>query len=338
MRRAALAVATLLLVCTTFVCAQQDLLERKTYPPERRISDLEREVYDLKRELAGLQMPPVPESLPLCGKPVPLQYDDIRERFEREYYQFLENRGLLIILVKRQAKFQGIISEELQRAGLPQDLMYVALTESYLNPRSVSKANAGGAWQFIKETGKREGLAVTDTVDERFSVKRSTRSALAYLKKLHEEFGDWFLVMAAYNSGENRVREAIAQQNTRDFFDMHLPEETDRYIYRVAALKEILGNPKKYGLVFDRREYYRPFAVTEYVLEFHRDVHTSTLAQAMDLPYKNFRELNLHLRKYTLPKGTYYVYVPVDRRETFNKRIQAVPGVGIQKEDGNKRQ
>ena len=312
---------------------QSDTLQRKQQPVERRIADTEKEVTGPRKEVSFfslLTFPAPPESLTLCNKPIPLAADDIRERFEREYYQMLEHRGLLTILVKRYAKYGPILSDEIAKMNLPSDLIYLALTESYLNPRAVSKANAGGMWQFIKETGKREGLNINDNIDERYSIVRSTKSALGYLKKLNDEFGDWLLVMAAYNCGEGRIREAIANQASRDFFELYLPEETDRYIYRIASIKEIITNTKKYGLTMDQREYYKPFAVTECVLEVKHDVHTATLAQAMDMSYKTFRELNLHLRKYNLPKGVYYLYVPSEKKEVFLRRVKENPNVGIQ--------
>jgi membrane-bound lytic murein transglycosylase D len=163
-------------------------------------------------------------------------------------------------------------------------------------------------------------------------VKRSTQSALSYLKKLHSEFGDWLLAMAAYNAGEGRLREAISNQNTRDFFDLFLPEETERYIFRIAAIKEILSNPRKYGVPIEKRDYYRPFAVLEFTIEMERETHTSVLAQAMDLPYRIFREYNLHIRKYKLPRGVYHIYIPIEKREPFLKRIKSTPGIYVQKE------
>ena len=131
--------------------------------------------------------------------------------------------------------------------------------------------------------------------------------------------------MAAYNAGEARLREAIANQNTRDFFELFLPEETDRYVFRIAAIKEIVGNPKKYGLPLEKSDYYRPYAVTEVVLELDKETHTAVLAQAMDLPYKIFREYNLHIRKYRLPRGVYRLYVPVEKKETFFRGSRIAP-------------
>ena len=311
---------------------QSDNRERKQQPGEKRIADPEKESAGSRKEvglLSLLTFPSPPESLTLCNKPIPLALDDIRERFEREYYQMLEHRGLLTILVKRHVKYGHILSDEISKMNLPSDLIYLALTESYLNPRAASKANASGMWQFIRETGKREGLNISDNVDERYSIVRSTKSALTYLKKLNDEFGDWLLVMAAYNCGEGRIREAIANQASRDFFDLYLPEETDRYIYRIASIKEIITNTKKYGLTIDQKDFYRPFVVTEYLLEVKHDTHTSLLAQAMDMSYKTFRELNLHLRKYNLPKGVYYLYVPSEKKDIFLRRIRENPGLSV---------
>jgi membrane-bound lytic murein transglycosylase D len=322
-----------LVIITAEAYGQSDIHQRKQQPTEKRVADPEKEAAGVRKEVGFLSLltfPAPPESLALCNKSIPLGVDDIRERFEREYYQMLEHRGLLTILVKRHAKYGPILSDEINKVNLPSDLIYLALIESYLNPRAVSKANAGGMWQFIKETGKREGLNINDSIDERYSIVRSTRSALGYLKKLNDEFGDWFLVMAAYNCGEGRIREAITNQASRDFFDLYLPEETDRYIYRIASIKEILTNTKKYGLTVDQKDSYKPFAITEYVLEVKHDVHTATLAQAMEMSYKTFRELNLHLRKYSLPKGVYYLYVPSEKKEVFLRRVKENPNLGIQ--------
>ncbi len=319
-----LAFLPLLLLMAAEGFGQSDLRERKNQPAEKHVSGPEVGLLSL------LTFPSPPDSLNLCDVAIPLGVDDVRERFEREYYQMLEHRGLLTILVKRYAKYGLTLSSEIARMNMPPDLIYLALIESYLNPRAVSRANAGGMWQFIKETGKREGLNISDNVDERYSIIRSTRSALSYLKRLNDEFGDWLLVMAAYNCGEARIRDAIANQMSRNFFDLYLPEETERYIYRVASMKEIITNAKKYGLTIDQKDLYKPFAVTEYLMEVKQDMHSAALAQAMDVSYKTFRELNLHLRKYILAKGVYPIYVPTEKKELFLRRIKDNPNVYVQ--------
>jgi membrane-bound lytic murein transglycosylase D len=299
---------------------------------EKEVASLKREINGLKKEVGALKMAPVPDLISLCDKPMPLFDEDTREQFEREFYQFIENKGLLTILVRRQAKFLSVVSEEIERMKMPQDLIFLAIAESYLNPRVKSSADAGGLWQFMKETGKRNGLFINDDVDERYTVTRSTRSALVYLKKLNDEFGDWFLAMAAYNCGENRIREAVSNQNTKDFFELFLPEETSRYVFRIAALKEILGNPQKYGLPLEKSDCYRPYEVAEVTIELDRETHTNVLAQAMQISYKTFRMYNLHIRRYKLPRGTYRVYVPIEKRETFLNGIKMCPGVALARE------
>jgi membrane-bound lytic murein transglycosylase D len=330
MMRYLVASAAVLVLLVPQLHAQVDVPQKRPPIIEKKVADLEKEVANLKKEIGYLKLQAVPDQLTLCDKAIPLSDEDVREDFEREFYQFLENKGLLTILVKRYGKFFSVVSEELNRADMPSDLIYLAIAESYLNPRAVSKANAGGLWQFIKDTGKREGLSINDTIDERYSVTRSTRTALAYLKKLHDEFGDWFVAMAAYNAGEVRLREAVANQNTRDFFDLYLPEETERYVFRIAAVKEIVGNPRKYGLPIERDDYYRPYEVAEVTLELDRETHTALLAQAMDLPYKAFREYNLHIRKYRIPRGVYHLYVPTEKKDTFLRNIRNCPGATLQ--------
>jgi hypothetical protein len=289
---------------------------------ERRIAGLEQENAILKAMVDFDHTDMLPENLLLCGRKIPLAKDDTRERFEREYFQLLENRGLMTILVKRYLKYAGLINEEIQKMALPSDLIYLVTAESYLSPRAVSNANAAGLWQFIKDTGKREGLQINDCVDERYNIKRSTRAALSHLKKLYSEFGDWFIAMAAYNAGPGRLREAINNQDTRDFLDLYLPEETERYIFRIMAVKEIISNRERYGIRLYEKELYRPVMVSEVPIEVVREVPALTLARYMDLSYKAFRYLNLHLRKYHLPKGTYNINVPYEKRDIFLKRVK----------------
>lgn len=311
---------------------QNNVLQKRLGLLEKRLADLEKEAAGLRSDVESLQFPSPPETLILCDRPIPLGRDEVRERFEREFYLILENRGLLTILTKRYAKFFTSFIGDIERFRVPSDLIYLAMAESYLNPRVVSTAGAGGMWQFMKETGRREGLFTGDVVDERYSIPLSTYSALNYLRRLYSEFGDWFLVMAAYNCGEARVRSSIANQNTRDFFDLFLPEETERYVMRIAAFKELLSNPKRYGLNTDKKGYYTPYSVCDLTITTTQDLHTAVLAQAMDLPYKAFRDYNLHLRRYTLSKGSYHIFLPPERREVFLRKIRAVPSVSVEKD------
>lgn len=316
------AVALILLSIGQPVGAQVNNSSKKTSSLEKKVADLEQEVSILKAMVDFSHANLMPDNISLCDKKISLAREEMRERFEREYFQFLENRGLVTILVKRYTKYFGFINTEIQKMALPPDLIYLVITESYLNPRAVSQAQAGGMWQFMKETGKKEGLTINDHVDERFNIKRSTRAALTHLKRLYGEFGDWFIAMAAYNAGAGRLKEAIENQGTRDFFDLYLPEETERYIFRIMAIKEIVSNREKYGIVFSEKELYKPLAISEITIEAVREVPVLTIAKYGDLSYKAFRDLNVHLRKYRLPKGIYIINIPTEKRDVFVKRLK----------------
>ena len=289
---------------------------------EKRLADVEKDILRIDREVNVFNLYALPDYLTLCDKKAPLVNEDVRERFERELYLFLQDRGNLTVVVKRYFKYLPMINEEIGKMGLPQDLIFLAIAESYLNPRASSSAGAAGMWQFIKETGKKEGLNINDNVDERYNMKRATRSGLAHLKRLYGEFNDWFIAMAAYNAGAARLREVLENQNSKDFFDLYLPEETERYVFRIIALKEIILHRDRYGIMIDESEFYRPVVLAEVNLDTSEELHTNVLAKAMEVSYRTFRIYNLHIKRYRLPKGSYRINVPVEKKEAFFKALR----------------
>jgi len=145
---------------------------------------------------------------------------------------------------------------------------------------------------------------------------------LAHLKRLYGESNDWFIAMASYNAGAARLKEVIENQNTRDFFDMYLPEETERYVFRIIVLKEIILNRGRYGIDISEQELYKPLMLTDVTLETEREIHSNMLAQAMEVSYRTFRINNLHIRKYKMPKGSYRINIPVEKRSLFIKNLK----------------
>ncbi len=307
----------------------QNGIKKPQAPIEKRLGDIEKDLLRLDRQINVYNLDALPDYLTLCEKKIPIFADENKERFERELFQLLEDKGLLTVVVKRYFKYLPTINEELRKLSLPPDLIFLAVTESYLNPRSVSKANAAGMWQFIKETGKREGFVINDNVDERFNVKKSTRLALTHLKKLYGEFNDWLIAMAAYNAGAGRLREAIENQNTRDFLELYLPEETERYVFRVMVMKEIITNRERYGIRIDEKELYKPVSLAEITMETDREIHSNILAKAMELSYRSFRIYNLHIRRYHIPKGTYRINVPTEKKDAFIRAMKNYEGITI---------
>lgn len=317
----------------SFSCfCEAQVSHRKQVPVEKRVSNVEADISMLKKEVEGFTLEGMPRDITLCDKKIPLMRVDIRERFEREFFLMLEKRGLMTIVIKRYLKWFNMISEDIQREALPQDLIFLVIAESYMNPRALSGANAAGLWQFIKGTGKQEGLQINDYIDERYNIRKATRAALIHLKRLYGEFGDWPISMAAYNAGAGRLRGAIKNQDSKEFIDLFLPEETERYVFRIASLKEIILNREKYGFVIDDKDLYKPVAVTEIIIATDREVHTSLFAKSMEVSYKIFRDHNLHIRRYRLPKGTYHIITPTDKREIFLKNLKNCPYIDVVKD------
>ena len=130
---------------------------------------------------------------------------------------------------------------------MPQGLIYLAMVESGFQPRAYSRSAASGLWQFIQETGKRYGLESDWWVDERRDPEKATDAALEYLWKLHQEFQDWYLAIAAYNCGENRIRRMLKKDSSQTYWDMKLPGETMNYVPSILAAMIIGENPKDFG-------------------------------------------------------------------------------------------
>ena len=151
----------------------------------------------------------------------------------------------------RSGRYIPMMEEELKAAGLPLDLVYLAMIESGFSQTATSSAKAVGLWQFMSYTGKDYGLEITKYIDERRDDKKSTRAAVAYLGDLYEEFGDWFLAVAAYNGGPGRLRKAIKKSRSNDFWQIAqndtLPLETKRYVPKLIAAIIIAKEPEEYG-------------------------------------------------------------------------------------------
>lgn len=197
----------------------------------------------------------LPENLNLAGERVPIEKHDIRERMDRELLvnTYWQSNGLL--LIKRANKYFPVLEPLLAKHGLPDDFKFLALAESAFIDET-SNVGAAGMWHFMKQTGKEFGLEINDNVDERYNIEKSTEVAAEYLKKSKERFGSWTLAAAAYNAGNYGISKRLEAQGVTSYYDALLPDETERYVFRILALKEIISNPEKYGFVFDQEDLY----------------------------------------------------------------------------------
>jgi hypothetical protein len=262
--------------------------------------------------------------LDFCGEPVPLEDPDVRERMEREVLGVLADPHQVILWIKRSRQYLTPIEETLREQHLPDDLKYVAIAESALRPHAGSPKGAMGFWQFIESTGRKYGLRVDSEKDERRNLSTSTDAAIAYVRELRDMFGSWTLAVAAYNMGENGLRSDISQQNTRDYYRLYLPLETQRYVFRILTAKLILRNPEPYGFRLEPEDIYPPVASEQITLETDREISLLTVAQAADTHVKLIKDLNPEIRGYRLMPGQHRLLVPKGATGQFHQRLSGL--------------
>ena len=243
------------------------------------------------------------------------------ERFTRG-----EEKTFFIESYKRSGRYRPFIKAALIEAGLPAELSWLPLIESGFKVNAFSRARALGLWQFIPSTGYKFGLKRNKYIDERLDPEKSTRAAIAYLKELHQIFGDWTTVMAAYNCGEGRVLRVIRHQNINyldNFWDLYerLPSETARYVPRFLATLHIVNNLEQYGLdtiALDPPVEYETVAVS-------KQIHLKHVAPAIAVSLEVMKGLNPELRYKLLPPDTYALKVPVNKGEQLLAKINEIP-------------
>ena len=272
--------------------------------------------------LLGLR---IPASLDIGGEPIPLGREDVSERLEYELLIILGNPVQTTFWLKRMPRFIPEVEKELAERGLPDDLKYVPFIESSLRADSVSPAGAVGPWQFMAQTARDYRLERTPWRDQRRDWKLSTRAALDFLKELHQRFGNWALALAAYNCGPTRLRQAMEWQKHTEFFDLQLPDETERYVFRFLATKVLVTNAANLGIDLSKATLYSKLPVVPYELEIRRNkISLLALSKAAGMSYRYFLEMNPSLTGSDLPKGTHIVNVPEDRVEQFAKVTDAL--------------
>ena len=271
--------------------------------------------------LANIRISP---PLDFCGEPVPLDDPDIREDLEKEMLLTIWNRPQFILYVKRSGRYMPYVEKMLRENNLPQDLKYVAIAESALLPHIGSSAGAVGYWQFIKWTGQRYGLRIDEDIDERRNIFASTRAAISYFKKLHGDFGAWTLAAASYNMGEAGLARRIAEQNTRNYYHLYLPLETQRYVYRILAIKLILSDLPKYGFNLTKDDLYAPVEFDRVRLKLSDAVSVRTIADAAGTYFKKIKDLNPEIRGSRLVSGDHVILVPKGASQGFSERFNTL--------------
>jgi len=255
----------------------------------------------------------LPDSLTFAGEVVPLHYFDIRESLERELLVNGYFHSQTIRLIKMAPRYFSVIEPILKEKELHDDFKYLAVAESNLDPTAISPAGAVGLWQFMKSTAREYGLEVTSEVDERYHVEKSTYAACDYLQSAYEKFGSWSLAAAAFNAGRSFIVKQAERQKYNNYFDMLLGEETERYLFRILALKLVLENPENYGFIIPEEEKYPIIPTTE--IEINGPVeHFADFAFEQGTNYKILKMFNPWLRENYLTNSagkTYRIRIPL---------------------------
>ena len=244
------------------------------------------------------------------------------------YINFFSTRGRnsLVQAWERSGRYKEMIRRTLKEEGIPQDLMYLAQAESGFHPLAVSRVGARGMWQFMHYTAPGYGLQHNWWVDDRQDPEKATRAAARYLKDLYNQFGDWYLAMAAYNSGAGNVQRAVQRTGYADFWELYkrnvLPLETKNYVPIIVAMTIIAKNPSQYGL--SPADVEPPLAADKVTVNYALDLRL--VAEAVDAPLDQLADLNPSLLRMVTPKDAEYeLKLPAGTKEKFETAIAAIP-------------
>lgn len=253
-----------------------------------------------------------PDKIDFAGEETPLHIPDVRERFDRELTINQYMHGSTILILKRANKFFPIIEPILAKNGIPDDFKYLCVIESSLS-NATSSAGAKGFWQFMPQTAREKGMEVNNLVDERYNLEKSTEAACQYLTNAKEKFGSWTLAAASYNGGINGIQKQVDFQETNNYYDLLLTEETYRYVFRILALKEIMKNPTLYGFNLPKETLYTIIPTKK--IEIDSSITNLTkFAKSQGINYKELKIYNPWLRDQKLDNPTkkkYIIEIPI---------------------------
>jgi len=293
-------------------------------PVQARPSPSAREIKDKLRRIPTIDLTAVPSDL----------WDRIRTGFaipdissplvEDRQIWYASHPDYVKRMVERGKRYLYYIVEQLENRGMPTELALLPMVESAFNPMAYSRAHASGLWQFIPSTGKDYNLEQNSWYDGRRDIVASTSAALDYLQYLYQMYGDWDLALAAYNCGENCVASAIAKNKAKglptDYLSLDLPTETRYYVPKLQALKNIIENPRAFGIDLDPVPN-APYFVT---VQNHDDIDVRLAAKLADMPLREFLALNPgHNRPVIVAKGSPGLVLPTDKAEVFLTNLEA---------------
>lgn len=234
------------------------------------------------------------------------------ERLDRELTVNSYWHSNTILTLKRTKKYFPLIERILAEEGVPQDFKYIAVIESSLE-NVTSPAGAKGFWQIMPSVGAYYGLLTNSAVEERYNLEKATRVACRIIKDYKNKFGTWTNAAAAYNMGEGNFSKERSSQKESTYYDMNFGAESNRYLFRILAAKEIFNNPSNYGFYFDAKDYYYPTQTKDITVTSNIE-QLSDFAHQHNCTYRELKELNPWLTSSKLivqPGQTFTLKVPI---------------------------
>jgi membrane-bound lytic murein transglycosylase D len=241
-------------------------------------------------------------------------------------YFSTRGKGTLERALTRAGRYREMIQRILSEQGVPQDLIYLAQAESGFYPQALSRAGARGMWQFMSSRARGYGLQRNYWIDERQDPEKATRAAARHLRDLYNQFGDWYLAMAAYNSGPGTVQQAVKRTGYADYWELYkrsvLPKETRNYVPIILAMTIMTKNPAQYGL--DEVVPERPVLYDRVKLDYSVDLRL--VAQCLDVPVSTLLDLNPTLLRFVTPKDQEFeLHLPAGTKTAYLSAIEPIP-------------
>jgi membrane-bound lytic murein transglycosylase D len=233
---------------------------------------------------------PLPDTMSFAGERVPMNHLGVREALEQEMLQntYMEYQSLLML--KRVHRYFPVIEEILKKNNIPDDFKYLALAESAFSYK-VSPAGAVGFWQMMRPTAEAYGLEITKELDERYNLVKSTEAACRYFKDAYRDMHNWTLVAASYNMGMAGLEKELEKEKENNYYDLALNLETDRYVYRILALKQFVSYPALYGYYLKKKDFYPP--IPSYTVTVDSTINSlADFAQQKGISYHVLKFLN----------------------------------------------
>ncbi|MFN8134885.1 MAG: lytic transglycosylase domain-containing protein [Bacteroidales bacterium] len=267
----------------------------------------------------------LPDKAEFAGEEAPLGLYYVREGLDRELLVNTYWHSSTLLMLKKSNRYFHIIIPILKKHNIPEDFKYLALIESGLT-NIQSQAGAAGFWQIVPGTAKNFGLEINDQVDERYHIEKATEAACKLLRGSYNKFGSWTLAAAAYNVGEGRISRELERQNASSYYDLYLPEETMRYVYRIIALKLLYEHPTEYGYFIRKKDLYPP--IPTYTVSIDSSIsNLPVFAKTMKINYRLLKEFNPWLRSDKLTnagKKKYMITLPKKGFEDFDRLLDEI--------------